>query len=233
MTRRHLSYLERARRRSWRSSWRIATTTNPKFTFNYDLGTRSVDFLDIHIWIDSEGYNQMYQKPGKFCQLLLASSAHPSHICCNLSLSIAYRVRRLGSMTKQSTCAWNPQAEVKEWVVRAPCMGRTPPPCKPGRLIGRSKTAPSKQETRSRSRRSNKASPVRTTLWSTVLQCYQAGPRLRRPAQYVDKVGTARACRVRCIKHRGGSQEPLAGTRQLASTSTFLGTSGGLQLPSL
>ena len=106
-------------------------------------------------------------------------------------------------------------------------------PCKPGRLLGQSKTAPSKQETRSRSRRSNKASPVRTTLWSTVLQCYQAGPRLRRPAQYVDKVGTARACRVRCIKHRGGSQEPLAGTRQLASTSTFLGTSGGLQLPSL
>ena len=26
---------------------------------------------------------------------------------------------------------------------------------------------------------------------------------MRRPAQYVDKVGTARDCRVRCTKHRG------------------------------
>ena len=79
-----------------------------KFTFNYDLNTRSVDFLDIHIWIDTNGYIQtdLYQKPGKVCQLLLPSSAHPSHICRSLPLSIAYRVRRLCSLTEQSTCAW-------------------------------------------------------------------------------------------------------------------------------
>ena len=78
------------------------------FHFNYDPHTRSVDFLDIHIWIDSKGFIQtdLYQKPGKVCQLLLPSSAHPSHICRSLPLSIAYRVRRLCSLTDLSTCAW-------------------------------------------------------------------------------------------------------------------------------
>ena len=79
-----------------------------KFTFDYNLQTRAVNFLDIHIWIDEKGFIQtdLYQKPGKVCQLLLPSSAHPSHICRSLPLSIAYRVRRLCSMTDQSTCAW-------------------------------------------------------------------------------------------------------------------------------
>ena len=79
-----------------------------KFTFDYNIHTRSVNFLDIHMWIDSNGYIQtdLYQKPGKVCQLLLPSSAHPSHICRSLPLSIAYRVRRLCSLTDQSTCAW-------------------------------------------------------------------------------------------------------------------------------
>ena len=79
-----------------------------KFTFDYNLSTRAVNFLDIHIWIDGNGLIQtdLYQKPGKVCQLLLPSSAHPSHICRSLPLSIAYRVRRLCSLTEQSTCAW-------------------------------------------------------------------------------------------------------------------------------
>ena len=79
-----------------------------KFTFDYNLQTRSVDFLDIHIWIDEKGFIQtdLYQKPGKVCQLLLPSSAHPSHICRSLPLSIAYRIRRLCSLIDQSTCPW-------------------------------------------------------------------------------------------------------------------------------
>ena len=79
-----------------------------KFTFDYNLETRSVDFLDIHIWIDDKGFikTDLYQKPGKVCQLLLPSSAHPSHICKSLPLSIAYRLRRLCSLDDQSICAW-------------------------------------------------------------------------------------------------------------------------------
>jgi hypothetical protein len=79
-----------------------------KFTFQYDLVTRSVDFLDIHIWIDRAGIIQtdLFQKPGKVSQLLLPSSAHPSHTCRSLPLSIGYRVRRLCSLTDQAICPW-------------------------------------------------------------------------------------------------------------------------------
>ena len=79
-----------------------------KFTFEYNINTRAVNFLDIHIWIDSSGFIQtdLFQKPGKVCQLLLPSSAHPSHICRSLPLSIAYRLRRLCSLVNQSTDAW-------------------------------------------------------------------------------------------------------------------------------
>ena len=34
----------------------------------------------------------------------------------------------------------------------------------------------------------------------------QTGPCLRRPAQYVGKVGATRACRVRCTEHRGAAR---------------------------
>ena len=72
-----------------------------KFTFEYDIKTRSVNFLDIHIWIDEHGYLQtdLYQKPSKVCQLLFPSSAHPAHIARSLPLFISYRVRRLCSRT--------------------------------------------------------------------------------------------------------------------------------------
>ena len=51
-----------------------------KFTFNYDLNTRSVDFLDIHIWIDTNGYIQtdLYQKPGKVCQAATSTKQRSS-----------------------------------------------------------------------------------------------------------------------------------------------------------
>ena len=68
-----------------------------KFTFDYDFKTRSEDFLDIHIWIDHEGWIQtdLFQKDGKKCQLLLPSSAHPGHCSRSIPYSIAYRLRRL------------------------------------------------------------------------------------------------------------------------------------------
>jgi len=79
-----------------------------KFTFDYNKETRSVNFLDIHIWIDENGYLQtdLYQKPGKVCQLLLPGSAHPSHTSRSLPLSIGYRVRRLCSRTDLAACPW-------------------------------------------------------------------------------------------------------------------------------
>ena len=68
-----------------------------KFTFDYNFKTRSVDFLDIHIWIDHEGWIQtdLFHKDGKKCQLLLPSSAHPGHCSWLIPYSIAYRLQRL------------------------------------------------------------------------------------------------------------------------------------------
>ena len=76
-----------------------------KFTFTQ---SRSVNFLDIHIWIDDQGYLQtdLFQKPGKVCQLLLPSSAHPAHTARSLPLSIGYRLRRLCSRTDLAACPW-------------------------------------------------------------------------------------------------------------------------------
>ena len=75
-----------------------------KFTFNYGFKTRSVDFLDIHIWIDHEGWIQtnLFEKAGKKCQLLLPSSAHPGQCSFSIPYSIDYRLRRLGSMVTES-----------------------------------------------------------------------------------------------------------------------------------
>ena len=79
-----------------------------KFTFEYNTKTRSVNFLDIHVWFDESGNIQtdLYQKPGKVCQLLLPSSAHPAHTARSLPLSIGYRVRRLCSRTDLAACPW-------------------------------------------------------------------------------------------------------------------------------
>ena len=80
-----------------------------KFTFNYDFKTRSVDFLDIHIWIDYEGWIQtdLFQKDVKKCQLLLPSSAHPGHCSRSIPYSIGYRLRRLCIMvTDDESAAW-------------------------------------------------------------------------------------------------------------------------------
>ena len=80
-----------------------------KFTFDYSFQTRSVDFLDMHIWIDHKGWIQtdLFQKDGKKCQLLLPSSAHPGHCSRSIPFSIAYRLRRLCSMiTEDESTSW-------------------------------------------------------------------------------------------------------------------------------
>ena len=292
----------------------------------------------------------MYQKPGKFCQLLLASSAHPSHICRNLSLSIAYRVRRLCSMTDHSSCAWQdlkqhlklrqskaatvptqitsrfvdqlealksrgykeravlyqfqlvllrsreevmekvvrteeeraiilalpfdrrlPDAAgilhqhynllvqrnpgVKEWMVRAPMVAHLRPANLRDFLV-RAKLPQVNRRGRGASRgdqpgfkkcgkarclccvySSNSRTHTSTLTGQTwpikqsitcddhsvvynVTCSHQAGPCLRRPAQYVGKVGATRACRVRCTEHRGAARN-------------YFNTDGRLQLPPL
>ena len=51
-----------------------------KFTFEYNFQTRSVDFLDIHIWIDHDGWIQtdLFQKAGKKCQLDIVAAQSPT-----------------------------------------------------------------------------------------------------------------------------------------------------------
>ena len=66
---------------------------------NYDFTTKSVDFLDTTIWIDSHGLIQttLYTKPSRVVQYLLPSSSHPSHITKNIPYSLGYRLRRIES----------------------------------------------------------------------------------------------------------------------------------------
>ena len=67
---------------------------------HYDFETKSVNFLDMRLFIDHDGYLQttLYTKPGKLCQYLLPSSHHPSHITRNIPYSLAYRLLRLESV---------------------------------------------------------------------------------------------------------------------------------------
>ena len=57
---------------------------------SYNFTTRAVDFLDLHIWIDDEGFIQttLYQKASRVVSYLLPSSAHPSFICRNIPFSL-------------------------------------------------------------------------------------------------------------------------------------------------
>ena len=75
-----------------------------KFTFDYNLKTKSANFLDMVIWIDHNGYLQtdLYQKPGKKCQYLIPTSAHPTPTTQGIPYSLAYRLRRICSMVTVS-----------------------------------------------------------------------------------------------------------------------------------
>ena len=74
-----------------------------KFTCEFDFATRSVDFLDMRIWVDENGVIQtdLFVKAKAKNQYLLPSSNHPSHICKNIPYSLAYRIKRICSQPEQ------------------------------------------------------------------------------------------------------------------------------------
>ena len=70
-----------------------------KFTANYDFETRSTPFLDMEVYIDSQGFIQtdLYRKECARVQYLLPESCHPGHITKNIPYSLAYRLLRICS----------------------------------------------------------------------------------------------------------------------------------------
>ena len=70
---------------------------------HFDFETRSVNFLDTTLYIDTSGYIQstLFTKPGKLCQYLLPTSSHPNHISKNIPYSLAYRLLRLESVREK------------------------------------------------------------------------------------------------------------------------------------
>ena len=71
-----------------------------KFTFEFNFETKSVNFLDMVIWIDDNGMIQtdLFKKAGRKNQYLLPSSAHPQHTTKGIPFSLAYRIRRICSL---------------------------------------------------------------------------------------------------------------------------------------
>ena len=67
---------------------------------SYNVATRSINFLDLTIWVDQAGYIQttLFAKPCRVVSFLLPSSSHPSHICANIPYSLAYRLKRIESV---------------------------------------------------------------------------------------------------------------------------------------
>ena len=67
---------------------------------SYNFTTRSINFLDLTIWIDDAGFIQttLYSKPCRVVSYLLPSSSHPSHITQNIPYSLAYRLKRIESL---------------------------------------------------------------------------------------------------------------------------------------
>jgi hypothetical protein len=76
---------------------------NIKFTCDFNFATRSMEFLYLKIWVDSEGYIQtdIYIKDNAKNTYLLPVSNHPSHCCKNIPYSLAFRVLRNCSQEEQ------------------------------------------------------------------------------------------------------------------------------------
>ena len=66
---------------------------------SYNFATRSINFLDLKIWIDEDGYIQttLFEKACRVVAYLLPSSSHPGFICRNIPYSLAYRLVRIES----------------------------------------------------------------------------------------------------------------------------------------
>ena len=61
-----------------------------KVTAEYSYETRSVNYLDMKVWIDKEGYirTDFHKKDNQKTTYLLPSSAHPWHICKNIPYNL-------------------------------------------------------------------------------------------------------------------------------------------------
>ena len=72
----------------------------PGESFNFT--TRTINFVDLTIWIDDAGYIQttLYSKPCRVISYLLPSSSHPSHVTKNIPFSLAYRLKRIESVSE-------------------------------------------------------------------------------------------------------------------------------------
>ena len=66
-------------------------------TVDYDFENRSVNYLDMKVLIDEEGYirTDLYKKENLKISYLLPSSCHPRHISKNIPYSLAYRLLRI------------------------------------------------------------------------------------------------------------------------------------------
>ena len=70
---------------------------NIKLTAEYSYETKSVNYLDMKIFIDDQGYirTDLYKKENKKNNYLLPSSCHPNHITKNIPFSLGYRALRI------------------------------------------------------------------------------------------------------------------------------------------
>ena len=68
-----------------------------KVTAEYSYETRSINYLDMKVWIDEEGYirTDLYKKDNQKTIYLLPSSGHPRHICNNIPYSLVYRLLQI------------------------------------------------------------------------------------------------------------------------------------------
>ena len=66
---------------------------------SYDFTTRSINYLDLRVWVDEQGFIQttLYEKPCRVVSYLLPSSSHAGFICRNIPYSLAYRLVRIES----------------------------------------------------------------------------------------------------------------------------------------
>jgi hypothetical protein len=70
-----------------------------KFEMSVNFEARSVDFLDLTVYIDNNGFIQttLFEKPCRVVSYLLPSSCHPSFITKNIPYSLAFRLVRIES----------------------------------------------------------------------------------------------------------------------------------------
>ena len=75
-----------------------------KFTCDYSFATKSVEFLDLVIFVDEDGFIQtdLHTKQNAKNSYLLPTSNHPGHICRNIPYSLAFRIMR--NCSKKELC---------------------------------------------------------------------------------------------------------------------------------